>query len=65
LVDGARLDIDTIIGGVKTIENPDGSTSIVTHKRPFNKEEIFGFANLFHRADEFEIADNYASAWFD
>jgi hypothetical protein len=63
--DGARLDIDTIIGGVRTIENPGGSRSIVTHKKPFTRQEIFAFANLFHRADEFELGANYASAWFD
>jgi hypothetical protein len=63
--DGAHLDIDTIIGGVKTEENSDGSLSIVTHKKPFTKQEIFEFANLFHRADEFEIGNNFARAWFD
>ena len=63
--DGARLDIDTIIGGVRTEENPNGSLSIVTYKKPFTKQEIFAFANQFHRADEFELGDNYARAWFD
>ena len=65
LEDGARLEIDTIIGGVRTTENPNGSRSIVTHKKPLTKQEIFAFANLFHRAEEFELGNNYARAWFD
>lgn len=63
--DGARLDIDTVIGGVRAEENSNGGRSIVTHKKPFTRQEIFAFANLFHRADEFEIGNNYAHAWFD
>jgi len=50
---------------VRTDENPNGSRSIVTHKKPFTKQEILAFANLFNRAEEFELGNNYASAWFD
>jgi hypothetical protein len=63
--DGARLSIDTIIGGVKTEENPNGGLRIATHKKPLTKQEIFAFTNLFHKADEFEIGSTYAHAWFD
>jgi hypothetical protein len=63
--DGARLSIDTIIGGVKTEEDRYGHLYITPHKKPFTKQEIFAFANRFHRADEFELGDNYARAWFD
>jgi hypothetical protein len=58
------LDIDTIIGGERTEEKPDGLI-IVRHKKDFTEEEIFAFANLFHCADEFEIGKNFAQAWFD
>lgn len=62
--DGARLSIDTIIGGVKTEEH-SGHLYITPHKRPFTKKEISAFANRFHRADEFDVSDRHARAWFD
>jgi hypothetical protein len=63
--DGARLSIDTIIGGVETTEDRYGHLYITPHKKPLSKQEIFAFANRFHRADEFELGDNHAHAWFD
>jgi len=62
---GARLDIDTIIGGVKTEEDRYGRLYITPHRKPFTKEEISAFANRFHRAEEFEVSDRHARAWFD
>jgi hypothetical protein len=52
--------IDTIVGG----ERRTGEV-IEVFDKPLSKKEILAFANLFHKADEFEIGDTFAHAWFD
>jgi hypothetical protein len=60
--DDATIVIDTIIGGLK--KHGDGFRTI-PGSPVLTKKQMVDFANVFHKADEFQLGDNFAYAWFD
>jgi hypothetical protein len=55
--------IDTIWGADKVEGFGEVTVTYLTPK--LKKEELFDFANTFHKANEFELKEQYARAWFD
>jgi hypothetical protein len=63
--ENGTISIDTIYGAEKVKESDPGSATVTFLVPKLTKKELFAFANRFHRADEFEIHDDFAHAWFD
>ncbi len=62
--DDATIIIDMVYLGLKNDEN--GYPSLAHSSDPaLTKKQIVGFANTFFHADEFQIGDTFAYAWFD
>jgi hypothetical protein len=61
--ENATISIETIWAAEKV--QGEGSVTVTLLVPKLTKAEILAFANRFHRADEFEIGDGFAHAWFD
>lgn len=61
--DGGNFIIDAIWAAKKT--KGFGKVTVTPVAPKLTKKEIFDFVNVFHRAEEFELQENYARAWFD
>ncbi len=62
--ENATISIETIWAAEKVVEG-EGPVTVTPLVPELTKDEVFAFANRFHRADEFEIGDGFARAWFD
>ena len=60
---GGTFIIDTI-WGAKQVKG-FGRVTVTFLAPKLTKRESLDFANTFHRADEFDLQENYARAWYD
>lgn len=64
-LDKNSIVIDTVWGAKEVHSDGGGSYNVTCLLPKLKKQEAYDFANTFYRADEFQVCDGFAHAWFD